>query len=218
MFCGLWSKRIGSGPPGLRQAPVQQFSCSSGPAPPRAFRRYIKAADVISGLHRYIRPVSRRPTTLTTERNPGQSFPVLRYSNRTGGPSIPAVQCARALESGGVVMGHSVKARLPAPANRSHILVQPALILFDRQQVVGSPVQNPLGNLLLAPHGINGECNPAAARYFVGPAQGAEAGCLPARLSWERRTASPHAQFHSMALSHDTAVLIPLGKSGTIPP
>ena len=42
--------------------------------------------------------VSRRPTTLTTERNPGQSFPVLRYSMQDGSliTQTPAVLTARA--------------------------------------------------------------------------------------------------------------------------
>ena len=95
-------------------------------------------------------------------------------------------------------------------------MVQPALILFDRQQVVGSPVQNPLGNLLLAPHGINGYYAPMQLQQLQQPGMAvisldfssvftcprvrvlAEAqaltrwmGCLPARLSWERRTVLP---------------------------
>ena len=103
-------------------------------------------------------PVSRRPTTLTTERNPGQSFPgaqVFQTGRVAYGPAFPPFNAPVALvQSGGVVMGHSVKARLLRTREQvSHILVQPALILFDRQQVVGSPVQNPLGNLLLAPQG-----------------------------------------------------------------
>ena len=55
-------------------------------------------------------------------------------------------------------MGHSFEARCPGFLKQvPYVLVQPSLILLHRQDIVGSLLQDALGNLLLAAHGVNGD-------------------------------------------------------------
>ena len=69
-------------------------------------------------------------------------------------------------------MGHSLEAELrrslePVP----HVfipltLIQLTLVLLQRQHVAGSPVQNPLGDLPLAAHGVDGDDAPLQFQHW----------------------------------------------------
>ena len=104
----------GSGPPGTLAV---QLSIPVGPQP---FRRYIKAADVIPGLHRYIRACLTAPNHLGHGTQPGPVPPGAQVfqTGRVLWSTFP-VQCARGLCSWWRSIGHPVKARLLRTLERS---------------------------------------------------------------------------------------------------
>ena len=129
----------------------------------QSLRRGIQAADVGTGVCT-VGPCRRLPAAHHLDHR-AQAGPVLPGAQvlqarwvadclalPTFYPSVVFVQ------GGGVVMGHSPEAELPRSLEQvPHVFIQLTLVLLQCQHVAGSPVQNPLGDLLLAAHGVEPE-------------------------------------------------------------
>ena len=77
-------------------------------------------------------------------------------------------------------MGHSLEVCLLGSLNQvPQVLMQASLILLHRQYMVGSLIQDVLGNLLLTAHGVNGDDSPSLPNFSY-PAQ----SVIKTRLPW----------------------------------
>ena len=98
-------------------------------------------------------------------------------------------------QGGGIVIGHPFKTGgLSLLEQVFQVLVQVPLVLLHCQEVVGFLVQDALGDLLLAPHGANGDDAVLQVQQFQKPGDGGDFVGFSAALTCPRVRVLAEAQ------------------------